>query len=221
MTGKETLFPLDVVGYPGSVLITNDGSLYLHPRHETYSPHDSIELPAYISNVFDFEASFEVLGPSPRGHVFEGPESGSIFIVNNQELHSKVYYRETSTSDYEEVQLSEPELGKIKYIKYDDVGQMYIATEHSHFYKADLLASSTKEIEAIGVKLFPNPTSDVIHMEFEKPVSRIELFDIQGRKINTDIGPTNLNLSILESGIYILKIRFENGHIHSEKVVKI
>jgi len=213
------LIPFD----QGSTLITEDGTFYLHPlSSEYFVPPDSVDVPAFIGNVFDFAASFEELGPSPRGHVFEGPESGSIFVVNNQEFHSKVYYREIPTSDYEEVQLSVPELGKIKYIKYDDLGQMYIATEHSHFYKANLLASNTDEIEAIGVKLFPNPTSDVIHMEFKEPVSKIELIDIQGRKINTDIGPANLNLSILESGgIYILKIRFENGHIHSEKVVKI
>jgi len=163
----------------GSTLITSDGTIYLHPlSSEYFAPPDSVNVPAYMSNVFDFAASMVELGPSPRGHVFEGPESESIFVVNNQEFHSKVYYRETPTSDYEEVQLSEPDLGKIKYIKYDDVGQMYIATEHSHFYKADLLASSTKEIEAPFVRLFPNPTSDVISMEFKEPVSTIELFDI-------------------------------------------
>jgi len=221
MTGKETLFPMDVVGYPGSVLITNDGSLYLHPRHETYSPHDSIELPAYRANVLDFSNSFEELGPSPRGHVFEGPESGSIFVVNNQDLHSKVYYREIPTSDYEEVQLSAPDLGKIKYIKYDDLGQMYIATEHSHFYKADLLASSTKEIEAPFVRIFPNPTADFIKIEAQESIQKIELYDIQGRRMNISFKTSNIDLSFLENGIYILKVILKDGQDFTDKVVKL
>ena len=55
------------------------------------------------------------------------------------------------------------------------------------------------------LKVFPNPTSDVIHCSATFPIERIAIFDVFGRKI-METDEDSINLSGLAKGLYILEI---------------
>jgi Leucine-rich repeat (LRR) protein len=73
-----------------------------------------------------------------------------------------------------------------------------------------------------SVKIYPNPTNEIININSNFNIKSIELYDIQGRILeksfenNTN---TSLNLSNRQSGIYFVKITSEKGS-KVEKVVK-
>lgn len=65
-----------------------------------------------------------------------------------------------------------------------------------------------------GISIFPNPASEILYFETEKPVEEITLTDLNGKILMRFNGPPDngfLNLSPLPGGLYILKIRFREG----------
>lgn len=71
-----------------------------------------------------------------------------------------------------------------------------------------------------SVKVYPNPTNSIINIDSDFNIGSIELYDVQGRILETHIEDrTNsvLNISNKSNGIYFLKINTEKG----SKVVKV
>src|SRR5699024_7464492 len=66
--------------------------------------------------------------------------------------------------------------------------------------------------------LYPNPTTDLIHIHNFDNLVKAELFDISGRKITefTDA----INLSEFDSGIYLLRLTNGAGENQTFKVRK-
>jgi hypothetical protein len=67
------------------------------------------------------------------------------------------------------------------------------------------------------VKLYPNPASSILNVEFEnKSVAEISIFDRTGKLVFKDIASqtgqfsTNLNIEDFSKGLYILRIESEN-----------
>ena len=71
------------------------------------------------------------------------------------------------------------------------------------------------------ILIHPNPTDNELHISiFDQPVSKIEIFDLLGKKIQTfSYDLENLNLGTLESGIYLLKFYLEDK-IVVKKIIK-
>lgn len=73
-----------------------------------------------------------------------------------------------------------------------------------------------------SVKIYPNPTSDFIHIDSDFSIESIELYDIQGRILETLLESENtskLDITDKPKGIYFLKIKTEKGS-KVEKIVK-
>ena len=70
------------------------------------------------------------------------------------------------------------------------------------------------------VSIYPNPASEIIHIDTDIPVKKMQLFDITGCQIlNLDEPATMLNISTLKNGIYILKLYFIDGKFRSERII--
>jgi Leucine-rich repeat (LRR) protein len=73
-----------------------------------------------------------------------------------------------------------------------------------------------------SVRIYPNPTSSIINIDSDFIIDSIELYDIQGRILETHFETTNtsrLDISAKSKGIYFLKIKTEKGS-KVQKVVK-
>lgn len=73
------------------------------------------------------------------------------------------------------------------------------------------------------VKIYPNPANDVLFIEGLEPGSRIDLYDIVGRKAHMIITAKEnevINMSYLPSGNYIIHLTDKGGRRMTGKVVK-
>lgn len=78
---------------------------------------------------------------------------------------------------------------------------------------------SASEFELTSLKLFPNPTEDIVFIETEQPIESIEVFNINGNKINEIRNRNQVSLQGLTAGVYFLKIHSNKGSIN-KKILK-
>jgi hypothetical protein len=70
------------------------------------------------------------------------------------------------------------------------------------------------------IKIHPNPTNSIININADFNIKSIEVYDVQGRVLETVLGNTKtLDISSKQNGIYFLKITTEKGS-KIEKIVK-
>jgi Secretion system C-terminal sorting domain len=70
------------------------------------------------------------------------------------------------------------------------------------------------------ITVYPNPTSSEININADFTIKSIELYDIQGRILETILGNTKtLDITSKQNGIYFLKITTEKGS-KIEKIIK-
>ncbi len=77
-------------------------------------------------------------------------------------------------------------------------------------------------IKNIDVRFYPNPTTDYFNITSEAMIQSVELYDVSGRLIRTSLVndfESRQNVSNLNNGVYILKIKTEQGEI-TGKIVK-
>ena len=84
----------------------------------------------------------------------------------------------------------------------------------------------TKNIELpdTKIKLFPNPTADFVNIELhgDMQIANITIYKINGKKVlhqQINSQQTQLNVSSLASGIYIIEGYTQGGEVFREKFV--
>ena len=73
-----------------------------------------------------------------------------------------------------------------------------------------------------NLNIYPNPATDMINISYPTSIESIEMFDLTGRKIlskTVSEKETQLNISHLNSGIYILNIKTDEG-LGSKRIIK-
>lgn len=86
-----------------------------------------------------------------------------------------------------------------------------------NFYKT-FQTLSVKDIKRSQVKIYPNPAQNFINISTEKPIQSVEIYDTLGRLIKNEM-QSNIDISKLAKGIYILKIKTANQE-SVEKFIK-
>ena len=67
------------------------------------------------------------------------------------------------------------------------------------------VTSVVNEVKIEAIKIYPNPTSSIVTLEFNKPVHRVRIFDIKGNIVFTiDQQTTKItqDMSALAAGLY-------------------
>jgi len=83
--------------------------------------------------------------------------------------------------------------------------------------------TSTEDPISNHQKIYPNPTSGMIHLEWHTKIKEIRLTDITGKiikKINVGSKSYDFNLLGVEEGIYILQILDEFNKTTNSKIIK-
>lgn len=71
------------------------------------------------------------------------------------------------------------------------------------------------------LKVYPNPFSDVITISDIEKVKSVSVTDISGRMIRTvDDVSSEINLSELKTGLYILNVQYKDGTKSAHKIIK-
>ena len=87
----------------------------------------------------------------------------------------------------------------------------------------DSTGLSVKEnMDVSSIKVYPNPTSGVVHINSEKTLRNLRVLDVAGKLVYTINGEldqfTEIDLSDLNKGSYILQLE-ENGVVVTEKLL--
>ena len=92
------------------------------------------------------------------------------------------------------------------------------------WYYSDVETFITAPVSAIEVKCFPNPASEYMTFDIEdiSQPSSVELIDMQGKKVVSQILPQNkqIQVSQLKSGMYFYRIQQNNKTYKGKVVVK-
>ncbi len=78
---------------------------------------------------------------------------------------------------------------------------------------------SNDDFEIADIKIFPNPTTDILNIKSLNTIDYIEVYNILGRLVVKNQDSNQIDLSLLSQGLYIVKIE-SNGVFVSKKVIK-
>lgn len=68
-------------------------------------------------------------------------------------------------------------------------------------------------------RLYPNPTEGIINIQANQEIKNITIYNHLGQLIATQKAP-QINITQLSSGIYMIRVDFENGQTANKKVIK-
>ena len=84
------------------------------------------------------------------------------------------------------------------------------------------LQTAVSEVNAIGLKVYPNPTYGLFTIEGVE-VDRIQLFDVYGKLLKNSVlsdGEHQIDMSDFTNGVYILKAYYHNNVVGVKKIIK-
>ncbi len=61
--------------------------------------------------------------------------------------------------------------------------------------------------------LYPNPASEVVHIESKEHISEIKVYDISGRKVLQKSNNNTVNISKLPRGAYMMRVKVDHQEI--------
>ncbi len=77
--------------------------------------------------------------------------------------------------------------------------------------------------EKILLRLFPNPATDYIYIESDRPISRVSIFNTSGlvekSHNNKDGFACYINISSLQEGLYFIRVTFEDKTMQTMKFI--
>ncbi|MBK6824362.1 MAG: T9SS type A sorting domain-containing protein [Saprospiraceae bacterium] len=75
--------------------------------------------------------------------------------------------------------------------------------------------NSADQIISDQVNIYPNPGNGLFYLESDKEIESLELFNLYGLKLNfkitSSVKSTQIDLSDLKKGVYLLHVKFSNS----------
>lgn len=83
-----------------------------------------------------------------------------------------------------------------------------------------LSAEKHEEISEEASFVYPNPTTGYISINSDVEVSSIEIYNQLGQLVSSNFRKQSIDISNLNSGIYIIRLSDKNGTIRTQKIIK-
>lgn len=95
---------------------------------------------------------------------------------------------------------------------YDSSPKYQAVAEAVELYESCQMPTDVTEVtDEFSVKIYPNPTSDILHIDWENRVGQARLFDMTGREVKSfAAGENSVEMGNLPDGIYFLEIKIGN-----------
>ena len=81
------------------------------------------------------------------------------------------------------------------------------------------LATESFNSKKSTISVYPNPASEKISVKSETAISKVELYDLSGKKLK-ESASKEMNISTIPNGNYLLKISDKNGNTETQKLIK-
>ena len=86
-------------------------------------------------------------------------------------------------------------------------------------HQAFLSVNDFNSPELLEAEIYPNPVQDVLNINVDNAIKSVEVFTLQGQKILNSTS-NEVDMSSLNSGVYLVKITDENNSMTTQKIVK-
>jgi hypothetical protein len=70
------------------------------------------------------------------------------------------------------------------------------------------------------ISLYPNPAKEVLNISSFNNISKIEVYDLLGKKVASNNNASDVNVAALGKGAYIVKVVQENGSVVAKQFIK-
>ncbi|PWI30768.1 hypothetical protein DI383_04790 [Flavobacteriaceae bacterium LYZ1037] len=87
-------------------------------------------------------------------------------------------------------------------------------------FNLETLSVPSQVLEGGSISVYPNPTSDYIHIATTYKIQQVEIYDILGKKVKQVADSPKINVNHLQAGIYLVKIFTDNGQITKKIIVE-
>jgi hypothetical protein len=71
-----------------------------------------------------------------------------------------------------------------------------------------------------GLSVYPNPASETIYITSGVTIEKIELYDIVGKQVLESKNTSEINVSHLDHGLYLLKLYSENASTTKKVIIE-
>ena len=134
-----------------------------------------------------------------------------------EELNQKFFMGQNSSGENDDSYLYAPVCGATGIVTTTSLGfpANYVMNVVGNILSVEEFSLSN------NISIYPNPTSDIINIEVSNAltVRSLELYNIIGKQVIKSNKVTNLNLSQLNAGIYMLKVITDSGSL-TKKIIK-
>lgn len=107
---------------------------------------------------------------------------------------------------------------KVKIVATRTAGDYYLS-----FDNFEIKSSGSLSINETAVRdeivVYPNPTSGIVNIKAKEELTQYELFNVSSQKIKTGFTKI-MDITSLNSGVYILKIQLKSGKTVTQKIIK-
>lgn len=86
-------------------------------------------------------------------------------------------------------------------------------------YSDNCSSLSINDFELVSISIYPNPVKNTLFIELEETLVNMEVFNVVGTKI-LESESSNINVSNLSSGLYLLKVYAKDGKIGIKRFLK-
>lgn len=97
-------------------------------------------------------------------------------------------------------------------------------TTNSAYYTSVPANLGLEENQLINLSAFPNPATDVLHINSDEMISKIEFYTVSGElSLNHSMNESNtaeINIAALNSGMYLVKVYGKDGSISIQRITK-
>ncbi len=83
----------------------------------------------------------------------------------------------------------------------------------------DWILSSTYDLDRVKFTVYPSPATDVLFIKTQQEIQNIELLSLEGKLILSQDTDAPLNISTVQAGLYLCKVRMQNGKSGVRKVL--
>jgi hypothetical protein len=70
------------------------------------------------------------------------------------------------------------------------------------------------------ISLYPNPAQEVLNVSSANSITKIEVYDLLGKKVASNNNAKNVNVAALGKGVYVVKVAQENGSVVAKRFIK-
>ena len=114
--------------------------------------------------------------------------------------------------------LTSTQLGLIKDIV--DPSRLFGLDALGYLVDSSTLGTNDVEFANNSISLYPNPANDVLNISSSNSITKIEVFDMQGRNVASNNNASNVNVAALGKGAYIVIVEQENRSVVAKQFIK-